>query len=435
MSAARAGEVLDLLAGAATLVRRSSTLDGSLPLRAARACEPVLAGNRLGWQVSLTAGVVARRRLGRWQIEWRGDGEALRRRHAAVIPVALRRGLLAEGSRWLRRLAERPAWSEGDALWVWTGLLVRAAAGTWLRVAPPGNRRALGYTCKETWIAPSDAPVPLVLRLVPHAAELEIHGEVATLAAFAPELEVEAARLVDAPALARRHLEFYDAEYFTGKRARSTMKYRAWARAAAATEGDPRRATLAAAGPVEWELVGLGERVDAPAGPDLAAPSAARVAAVQVRSGLEFTARFDGLHVETGCDPDELAARARAIEAAWDGLGPAVRERLAAHRGALWYFSKYFTPHVVGEPHFFVKPCALLRTPPGVACVVEGSCGPAWDVMRGVIATDRVHVLPAVFKIHAAGAFTVPRGAPLLQAIPTPAATLAATLDHTDVTW
>ena len=46
-------------------------------------------------------------------------------------------------------------------------------------------------------------------------------------------------------------------------------------------------------------------------------------------------------------------------------------EFLAAHKGALWYLTKYFTPHPPGEPHFFVKPLAFTRTAAGEAAVIE----------------------------------------------------------------
>jgi len=429
-------EVLDLLDGAATLVRRSPTLDGSVPLRAARACTPLLAGNALGWQVALTPGLHARRSLGRWQLDPRGDPEALRRRHAAALPVALRRGLVREGSAWHRRLARGPFWVEHGAPWCWTGLLVRATGDAWLRLAPPANRRPLDHTCATTWIAPSADYVPLVLRLYPaYSRDLELHGELATLAAFSPGPTITEHPLRDVPALAHAHLEFFDAAYFDGKRIRSTFKYRAWTRTPAAPAADPTHCTLGAAGPVEWSIVGLGDRVDTPDGPDLPAPTAARITALEVRSALDFSVHFDGLHVTPRFAADALAARARAIEAAFDALGPAVQQRLADHRGALWYFTKYFTPHVAGEPHFFVKPCALLRTPPGVHTVLEGACTQTHDIMRGVVATDRLHALPAVFKLHAAGEFTVPRDLPLLHAIPTPADLLECPVRRSALTW
>ncbi|MBL9105580.1 MAG: hypothetical protein JNL82_31880 [Myxococcales bacterium] len=430
-------EVIDLLDGAAALVRRSPTLDGSVPLRAARACTPLLAGNALGWQVALRDGVHARRRLGRWQLDPRGDPEPVRRRLAAALPVAVRRGLLREGSAWHRRLAAGPWWVESGALHCWTGLLVRATADAWLRVAPPANRRALDHVCATTWIPPSADPVPLVLRLTPsHHRDLELHGELATLAAFSPRHSIDERPLAAVPELAHAHLEFFDAAYFDRKRDKSTFKYRNHTRHKPPPAADLAPCTLAAAGPSSWSIVALGDRVDTPDGPDLPAPTTARVAALEVRNALDLAVHHDGLHVTAKfLNDDELAARARAIEAAFESLGPAVRARLAAHRGALWYFTKYFTPHVAGEPNFFVKPSALLTTPHGVATVLEGACNPTWDVLRGVVATDLLHVMPAVFRIHAPGDFEVPRGAPLLHAIPTPAALLECPLVRRALTW
>src|SRR5262249_49765448 len=64
------GEVLDILGGLVRLTRRSPTLDGSVPLRVARACLPLLEGNAYGLQLVLTRPLTVRRRLRHWQPSW-----------------------------------------------------------------------------------------------------------------------------------------------------------------------------------------------------------------------------------------------------------------------------------------------------------------------------------------------------------------------------
>jgi hypothetical protein len=90
-------------------------------------------------------------------------------------------------------------------------------------------------------------------------------------------------------------------------------------------------------------------------------------------------------------------------------------------RRALWYLTKYFTPHPPGDPHFFVKPFAFTRTPPGWSSLVEGIHGDGYDVLRGVVSTDVFHATPAVFHLRTAGApVAVAAGTPLVRVIAIP---------------
>ena len=85
------------------------------------------------------------------------------------------------------------------------------------------------------------------------------------------------------------------------------------------------------------------------------------------------------------------------------------------------YFTKYFTPLPPGETHFFVKPWAFMQTPPGWSCLLEGVHGDGFDVLRGVVATDVFHAMPAVFQVYRAGEpIRVRFGEPLLQVMPIP---------------
>ena len=85
-----------------------------------------------------------------------------------------------------------------------------------------------------------------------------------------------------------------------------------------------------------------------------------------------------------------------------------------------FYLTKYFTPHPNGEPHFFVKPWAFTSTPHGWSSVLEGTRGDGWDVMRGVVWTDRFHATPAVFSLQPGRRVRVPEGAPLLEVTAVP---------------
>jgi hypothetical protein len=223
------------------------------------------------------------------------------------------------------------------------------------------------------------------------------------------ELAIARASLDDAPHVARAHAAFYDAAYFdTKKRGAVSRKYRDEIRRTAQA-GGATRATVVDAGPSTVELA-RPARLHRAAGTVRGDVAPDRLV---VRNAIAFAATFDGAHVTVTPDPDQLASYARDVRAAWERVP-------LPHPGALLYLTKYITPHPPGEPHFFVKPAALLETSPGVSTVLDGIHGAGYDVLRGVIRTDGFHATPAVFQLFAGRSIEVARGAPLLEMFPCP---------------
>lgn len=140
-----------------------------------------------------------------------------------------------------------------------------------------------------------------------------------------------------------------------------------------------------------------------------------------MRCAVALGIRFDGQRVWIDADDAALAARRGAIEAAW---APFASPDDPARRGALWYLTKYMTPHPAGEPHFFAKPCALVVTPPGWSTLVEGVCLPGvGETLRGMVHTDQFHAAPSVFALPAsARGGALNRGAVLSRLFPLPRA-------------
>jgi hypothetical protein len=311
-----------------------------------------------------------------------------------------------------------------------TGLLVRPPAGTWLRLTNAANRRNTLLDVEEQLIADDGAWIPLVLRIAIRRgapAHFRLEGELACLGALHPGVRIRSEAIAEAPELARAHADFYDRAYFEDKRDDVTGKYRHTVAADTASEpaAETEAATIAecrvaSIGPGRAEVVPLDGFTTA-AGPQLVrrrAPDRG-IDTVVFRNELDFAALFDGQSVALEYDAAALAARAQGIEAAFRGVlagHPALE-----HRGSELYLTKYFTPHVPGEPHFFVKPAALLATPPGWSCLLDGIHGPAYDILRGIVATDSFHATPAVFRVHREGErLRVPAGLPLLRMIPIP---------------
>ena len=433
-------EVIDALDGAVTLVERSQTLDGSLPLRVVQGCVPFLEGNAYGLQIALRLAWRARRSLGRWRVEpvaahemiaqWglpktdaaTPEHDALDALTRARVATLIARGMLPRGGAWARSLdravtvCDSPA---GAVIRVFTGLLVKPAEGCVLRVARCANRRSLAYDVAETLYADATHFTPLVVDCVPARGETElrIEGEIATLSALPRGSGVTAKTLEAMPEIGRRHLRFYDAAYFDEKRrGEVTRKYRRTVAVDASPDPSPgvEGTVIVTAGPGSFDT----ERSANLASPEGVREGASPVDVVRFANEVEFTARWDGVRVLITWDRAALDARSAAIWSRWRALYPEIRGRDG--EGALLYFTRYFTPHPHGEPHCFTKPSSFVVTPAGWSSLVEGAPGDRYDVLRGLVRTDAFHAAPAVFAFGAPCEVKVPAGRCLVRVLPTP---------------
>ena len=420
-------DVIDVLGGLVTLERRSPTLGGSVPQRVAQACSPLVAGNAFGFQLVLQRRIEFRRSLGRYRMAAFGGGDDVARQHRAALPMLAAEGILPAASAWHRVLAAGVVGGRAS-LTFFTGLFVRPRAGVRLRQASTRNRRSLAYSVREAILDDPEGYCPVLLEIDPTAPAFTLVGEIATLAVLPATTTFATCSLEAAEDVARAHATFFDAEYFaTKRRGEVARKYRREiaARVPASPVGAPRpaaRVDLVEAGPTTVEA-GRPTRFHRPAG-----PHTTRTAAVDrlvVRNAVGFSACFDGLDLRIAPDAARLATFADEVRLRWQPLF--ARWGDAAHPGALLYFTKYFTPHPPGEPHFFVKPAALVRTPPDVATLIEGIPGPGYEVLRGVVETDAFHATPAVFALtHPGRRIEVGEGVRLAELFVVPRALLGA---------
>jgi hypothetical protein len=421
-------EVLDCLESLVRLTKRSPTLDGSVPVRVARACVPLLEGNAYGFQLTLDRPLRLTRRLGRWRAAWReADGRELERRHRGAVPRLSVEGFVSSAL-WTRALAPAVARTASGGIRLFTGLLVKPDRGAWLRVTSAANRRNTLFEVVEQVIPDDDAWVPLVLELRPRReapSRFGIEGEIATIAALRPDVRLREVPLGDAPELAEAHARFYDRTYFEGKKEDVTGRYRravAGETGAEAPEAAVGRVAPIGVALVEVKPLGPFTTASGPV-PALRSSDPRRIDTLVFRNEVAFTAFFDGHSLTLEYDRKRLRAKAEAVERAFHAAAP---EGASEHPGAVLYLTRYFTPHPPGEPHFFVKPWAFTQTPPGWSSLLDGIHGDGYDVMRGVVSTDTFFATPAVFHLHRRGeAIRVPEGRPLLRVIPVPRRLLA----------
>ena len=405
----------------ARLTKREGTLDGSVPLRVAQACVPLLEGNAFGHQIVFGRRLVVRSRLGRRGLESTPELAEIDRAHRAAVPYLAAHGFLVRRGAWHAQLEKKWWWVERGVLRVWTGLLVRPRAGTWLRVSGAGSRAILGLGVRTSWVGDFDELVPLVIDIDGAADGTRLEGEVATIASVVPDVRAVIGAIGERPDLAEDHVAFYDAKYFATKKGDITKKYR---RTIATTRAKDEEAESPATLHVA-HLAGpppLVVRVARVLGPTsispMVAPGDRGLDLVRFRNAVPFTAHFDGNTLAVEPDRAVLARGARALESE---LASVLGEGFSVlHKGAVLYLTKYFTPHPHGEPHFFVMPWSFTTTPRGWSTVIEGVRGEGWDVMRGVVWTDRFHATPAVFSLQPGKRIRIAEGAPLLDVVAFP---------------
>ncbi len=362
-------ELIDAL-GAFDVGARDGTLGGSVPLRAAQACAPLLEGNAFGLQLRAREPLALRKGL-------RGlrAPESFVTRCAAMAKVLVARGLLSAAE---AKVAALGLCRHQGADWLFTGLLVQPTPGLRALVLPAGARTSRALDVQSYDLAPGAwSPLFLRLKLRPGVSSAVLEGDVATLAALpAVPLVAKNATTAERAAMLSAHAAFYDARYFEDKkRGKVTRKYKRLVQGNAPSEATTGAITLA------------------PLGPDLVADTAG---ALEVRAAFDFSVRYDGGTVQVSAGDKDRARFAAAVRASVDPLLGALGHE---HQGAALYLSKYFTPHPAGEPYFFVKPPVLFRTPAGWSSVVLGRSFSSSEVLRGVVHTDMFHAVPQVFHV------------------------------------
>ncbi len=447
--------VIDSCAGLFGLRKRSPTLDGAVPLRAAQACMPLLAGNALGFQVVLNQPLRLRRRLGGFVLHGteKGSAELLAAQQQRGLERLVAHGHIESSGRWYKHLSQGPVWSDrglignrAPRLWVWTGLLLKPDRGVWLRVLSAANRRFTNLEVAEFVIADDPTFIPLVLELTLTTSpprELELSGELACVVPFAPGVTFTSRQIEDEPTVGQAHASFYDASYFAQKKKGTTRRYRRLidTRQESENAGCPIDHSLFAASTndkktddsangIPCQVIAAGEgsftiqdrtrfaSATDPV-PSIRPTEKRRTDIVEFYNLLAFGIFYDGYSLRLEYAQTVLQKKAQALWLRWRALYG--DEFVDSHHGALWYLSRYFTKHPPGEPYFFVKPWAFVRTPPGWSCIVEGAHAAGYDVLRGVVATDQFFALPGVFSVHQQHReLKVAADAPILRALPIP---------------
>ncbi|WP_437310269.1 hypothetical protein [Sorangium sp. So ce388] len=413
-------DLVDALGGLFVVEKRSSTLDGTIPLRAARGCQPLLEGNSVGFQIRLRE--PARIRVGRRDPVLRFSRSVanhLDGTYQDQLELLVTSGLIASGGFWHRWLHRGLAQAREGALRIWTGLLVRPAPGSWILVSRAYNRRCLVGV--REYVVPDDGgwvPVMLEFERLPRSPpEVWLDSEVATMAPLSPNVRVDIHPLEAQPAVGMTFRDFYR----NRAEAKSDEQNGRYRRLVADIADIPypigARCRIVAGDRMALHRVGTFHRFATPLGLTSRHVGRHRLQFATIGATGNVRARWDGLGVRF--EKVDVGALAERFRKRWAKL-----YGQASLPAAEWITQFAPTTPVAtrGEPYFILTPFVFSLTPPGWSCMVDGADLGAGAIagLRGVVATDCYGGIAPVYHCHAPLRFEVRQGAPIARLLPVP---------------
>jgi len=413
-------EVVSLLSGFTAMSKRAGELDGNLPVRAARYCGPVFEGSAAGFQVMMPQPITIERDR-RGDIQCTMTDPALRQVTEEVddaLARGIKAGLIDENGFWHRLFRGNALPTRKRRLLLWTGHMVRPREGIWLLVGGAFNRRSRISVVDHVVTDPKRF-VPLVIEIDTRDVGREpiwMESELGCVTPLVPAVTIQKqAAAIGAPEL-REFAAFYSENYFETKAQHPTAMYVRRQREHRVKTAKSCPARLVYAGPDVHEVREL-DRFIAPDGFTNAASSAGVVQFAVIRNVAPTHWRWQGqTHSTFEVKKTRLLPE---LEKLWrDTVGD-------AHPSAFEFLSGYLLGESWDQPFVQFQPWAFLSTAPGWSTLVDGYHGaPAYDGMRGVIATDWFHSLAMLYRMYGPAEVRLPFRAPMLRAVPTTRAAL-----------
>jgi hypothetical protein len=403
-----------VLPGFCTLVKRSPTLDGQLPLRAAQHCSPVFEGNEAGFQICLAQPMTLRRGRRGLHIDMTPPAlDQTQRQTGEAIRGLVDKGLIEKGGYWHGLLESDALPARGNRVFLWTGWLIRPAPGVALRVSAAFNRRSR-ISVVEHAIVDASAYTPLVLEIDGRtigSSPIWIDEEIGCLMPVSATAEMTLSPIRKAPEVVREFEEFFDAHYFEVKKTKPTGKYRRLVREPAVPPTEAGEARVLFAGPAIHDVTHL-RRFHGPRGLSSKQPPGVSLPMCTVRNVGRIDAEWDGQSFTR--ERKDLTAALRALARDWRAAGGSTTG------DGYEFLSGYVYGPGRDEPYWLLQPWVFAITPPGWSSVVDGALAGGSDGMRGIIRTDWFHTVSMVYRLYTPGRVVVRPGAPLLRFYPLP---------------
>jgi hypothetical protein len=417
---ASALEVVSLISGFTSLSKRSGALDGNLPVRAARYCGPVFDGSAAGFQVMMPQPITIERDR-RGSIQCTMTDPALKQVTEEVddaLAKGVKAGLIEEHGFWHKMFRGNALPTYKRRLLFWTGHMVRPRGGIWLLVGGAFNRRSR-ISVVDHLVTDPHRFVPLVIEIDTRDVGSEpiwLESEIGCVTPLVPAVRIQKqAASAGAPEV-REFATFYSEEYFATKDQHPTAKYVRCQREHRVKTEASCPARLVYAGPDVHEVREF-DRFIASDGFEKVANSAGVMQFAVIRNVAPTHWHWQGQTHSTF--EVKKARHLTELDKLWrDTVGD-------AHPSAFEFLSAYLLGESWDQPFVQFQPWAFLPTAPGWSTVVDGYHGaPAYDGMRGVIATDWFHSLAMVYRMYGPAKVRLPFRAPMLRAVPVTRAAL-----------
>lgn len=411
---APAFEAIQALPGFCSLIKRSPTLDGQLPLRAAQHCGPVFEGNEAGFQIVLAQPMALRRSRRGLQIDMTPPAfEQTQQQVRAAIDRLVQRGLLERSGYWHRLLAEDALPIRRNRILFWTGFLVKPAPGVALRVGRAFNRNSR-ISIVEHAIVDRSGFTPLVLVIDGSSLgdqPVFIDEEIGCVLPVASRANLRLRSIRAAPQVVQAFESFFDAHYFEVKAQKPTGKYRRMLRELAVPPAAACDGEVFYAGPALHAVSTLHLFHDS-RGIARQAPAGVSLPFCTVRNVVRISADWDGRAFTS--ERKETAKAMAALARDWRAAGG------RTSGNAYEFLSGYSYPPARSEPYWLLQPWVFAVTPPGWSSVLDGLPAEGTDGMRGIIHTDQFHSVAMVHRLFTPGRLTIRFGASLLRFFPIP---------------
>ena len=402
-----------------TLEKRSGTLGGSLPIRAARFCPPVVQGSAAGYQVRLMVPLPVR--LHRGEVSFDIDAAAaplIGQECPAAIESLVDAGHLVKRGFWHRLFKDGPIALRGKRILIWTGVMMRPTSPVALWVTRAFNRHSHVEVVDHV-IGDASGFTPLVIELDVASLSKErlvMYGEVGCVTPLWPGAQIHKRSLREVRELGERLVDFHDAEYARNRHTDKAGKY-VRHKVAAVPPAAEMGVDIGTWWPKDHVSVARLSRRFHPGGATTKSPEKAPIEVANIFSGVGYDCTYDGHFFDATLTVPKGALERSAN--AWRELRGDDSFKGHLNGGA------FFRPGSQGEAHLNVISPALVSTPDGWSMLFDGErIGPTWG-MRGVIDTDWYPGVATVYQFHGPGRLVVEPRTLLLRGVPVPRALLA----------
>jgi hypothetical protein len=335
-----------------------------------------------------------------------------------ALAQGIKTGLIEENGFWHKLFRGNALPTYKRRLFVWTGHMVRPREGIWLLVGGAFNRRSR-VSVVDHLVTDPKRFVPLVIEIDARdigRQPMWMESEIGCVTPLIPAVKIQKEAAIAGAPEVHEFAAFYSEKYFETKVRHPTAMYIRRQREHRVKSAESCQARLVYAGPDIHDVREF-DRFIAPDGFKKAPSSSGVLQFAVIRNVAPTHWQWQG---QTHSTFEVKKARHLAeLDKLWhDTVGD-------AHPSAFEFLSGYLFGEIWDQPFVQFQPWAFLPTAPGWSTLVDGYHGaPAYDGMRGVIATDWFHSLAMVYRMFGPAEVRLRFGAPMLRAIPVTRAAL-----------